>query len=70
MNLTKSVKWAMVCAGAVAFSASAQFTYWVEEDFTFKGFALDGNLIWEVSQDWSRSGGNDASTIVDATADT
>ena len=62
MNLTKSLKWAMVCAGVTAFSVSAQ-NVWVAEPFDY----TLGLEMWGFA-DWSRSGSNDDSKIAEADA--
>jgi len=66
MKLTKGLIWAMVCAGATAFTVSAQ-NVWVDDAFDFPSEV--GENIWGVSgPDWSRSGLNDDSKIVQADA--
>jgi len=66
MNLTKSLKWAMVCAGITALSASA--APWVEETFDIPGGNIGDPMIGFA--DWSSvgSGGADASVIAAANA--
>jgi len=65
MNLTKSLKWAMICAGATAFSVSAQ-NVWVDDTFDIPG-GNPGVHIWTADGgNWARSGDNDASVIANA----
>ena len=67
MNLTKRLRWALGCAGVFALTASAQSVNLIGDSFWGQG-ANDGERI-DLINGWSRIGPNDASTVIDATAD-
>ena len=66
MNLTKSLKWALACAGITALSASA--FNWVADDFDYSGGTAGTPILQIASGQWSESGGLGASALADADA--